>query len=124
MMAKKRIRAIAPIFKTAAKLSLLLAFFGGLFFFYIFYQRYNQNIPRRTTYEGRVVDKWINVNETRQGSRLAGKVLVEAASGERFRLTVDPETYGRVEVGMCIKQEAGETQLWWPTLGQASTGKC
>lgn len=64
-----------------------------------------------TDYEGRIVDRWIDYLETREGSRPRLRLLVETDDGKRTIVKVDPKIYESAKVGMRIKSRSGQVVL-------------
>lgn len=101
------------VLKAVGKVMLIVAIVGGIFFF-AFYHRYTQTGVYRGEYEGRVLDKWVNVVESQLGSGPQWRMLVESDGGERFEVAVSGGTYERARPGMRIRRAGGEVELWWP----------
>lgn len=64
--------------------------------------------------EGRIADKHLTGRETREGSRVARRLLVEGKDGVRFEVGVGPEVNERAEVGMWIKVSNAQAGLTRP----------
>ncbi len=65
----------------------------------------------RKNFTGRIVEKRVSVDETRQGSKFANSLLVEEESGGRFYLRVTDEMYKRAEVGKWIRRDKNGVYL-------------
>src|SRR6267378_107630 len=62
-------------------------------------------------YEGRVVDRWADYAESKQGSRPRFNLLIESPDGKRFTVKVDSSVYESAKVGMRIESRAGQIIL-------------
>lgn len=78
-----------------------------------YYQRSASTGPFRQEYEGKIVDKWVNIGEARTGSYPARRLLIKNRNGEQFPVAVTESTYGRAQVGMWIKSSKTGGELSW-----------
>ncbi|HQU85834.1 MAG TPA: hypothetical protein PKY59_22040 [Pyrinomonadaceae bacterium] len=69
----------------------------------LYFTFYKNNQPK--TYRGKVVDKWLTVNETDQGSSISRGILVETENGSRFKVNLTAEDYDRLIVGDIIENQ-------------------
>jgi hypothetical protein len=70
--------------------------------------------PRaRPDFDGRVVEKFVALGESRMGSATFPRLVVETAGGARFNVGVNDEQYGRARVGMWLSRRDGELILSW-----------
>ncbi len=56
-------------------------------------------------YKGKVIDKRFSVLETDQGSKMAGKVIIEKENGEKIKIVVDSEKYHELQIGDYIENK-------------------
>ena len=79
----------------------------------------------RREYEGKIIDKSITVQETRTGSRMRARLLIEGKRGERFEVAPNLDVYERARIGMWIKSgDAGvELSQSEPDRRPAAAGK-
>ncbi len=110
---RRRLASLKGAAELGARLAVLTALLGALFFF-AFYHMYTMTGPHRRTYEGRVIDKWQTVHESELGSRVGRGVLVEADGGDRFQVPLGGEAYERAQPGMRIRNGTAGVELWWP----------
>jgi hypothetical protein len=68
----------------------------------------------RMDYEGRVIDKSETFLETKTGSRVQRRLLIEGKDGGRFEIAVNKELYDRVQKGMWIESSGKGVELSWP----------
>lgn len=80
----------------------------------IYRQQHGPTGPYRPEYEGRIVDKSVTGQETREGSHAARRLLIEGKDGVRFEVGVGPDVYERAEVGMWIKVANAQVELTRP----------
>ncbi len=66
----------------------------------------------REDYEGIVMDKWMGLSESTQGSRPYYKLLIEKSDGDRFRASVTEDEYQRCQVGMKITNVKGQLEFF------------
>lgn len=90
----------------------IIAFVAGLLL--IYRQQFTPAGVYRPEYEGRIVDKHATGRETKLGSRVARRLLVEGRDGVRFEVEVGPEVYERAEAGMWIKVGNAQVELTRP----------
>lgn len=62
-------------------------------------------------YEGRIVDRWADYYETREGSMPRLRLVVETQDGKRLTVKVEPTVYESAKVGMRIRSRAGQIVL-------------
>lgn len=67
----------------------------------------------RRDFDGRVVEKFVTLGESRIGSTTFPRLVVETANGARFNVAVNDEQYERARVGMRISRHKGELILSW-----------
>ena len=65
----------------------------------------------RKNFSGKIIEKRVSVDETKQGSKFVNSLLVEEESGRRFYLPVTDEMYKRAEVGMWIRRDKNSVYL-------------
>jgi hypothetical protein len=70
----------------------------------LIYQRSTSTGSFRGEYKGKIIDKRISVLETNEGSRFAKELIVEAAGGHQFTVSVTQEIYDRAKAGMLIQR--------------------
>jgi hypothetical protein len=75
------------------------------------HQRYTSTGLYRTDYEGRVVDKSATVTESQEGSGTARRLLIKAADGQVFQVSVTRSLYERAQIGMWIKSKGSNVEL-------------
>jgi hypothetical protein len=80
----------------------------------VYCQRTSHTGIYRTEYEGRVIEKSETFMETREGSLVRRRLLIEDREGVRFEVAVDEELYRRVQKGMWIKRASRGAELSWP----------
>ena len=83
---------------------LMLATFAG-----IVWQKSNQRSVG--DYEGRIVDRWADYFEGREGSQPRLRLVVETQEGKRLTVKVDPTVYEAAKVGMRIRSRSGQIVL-------------
>lgn len=85
------------------------------FMLFIYRQKASPEGAFRREYEGLVVDKSETFVETRYGSAVRRRLLIQDKEGARFEVAVDEELYKRALKGMWIKKESGKrAELSWP----------
>jgi hypothetical protein len=103
---------LRKVLKTVA---VILIIFGALAFFTAVYKHQTSSAGiYRMEYEGRIVDKSETFAESRTGSRVSRRLLIEAKDGSRFEVAVNKELYDRVQKGMWIKSSGQGVELSWP----------
>lgn len=71
----------------------------------------------RRDFDGRVVEKFVALGESRIGSVTLPRLVVETANGARFNVAVNDEQYERARVGMRVTRHGGELRLSWDEPG-------
>lgn len=71
----------------------------------------------RRDFDGRVVEKFVALGESRIGSQTFPRLGVEMAGGGRFNVAVNDEQYERARVGMWVSRRKGELRLSWDAPG-------
>lgn len=66
--------------------------------------------PRRD-FDGRIVEKYVALGESRIGSVTRPRLVVESADGRRFTVGVSDEEYERAQVGMWLSRREDELIL-------------
>ncbi|MFN2481348.1 MAG: hypothetical protein ABR554_07760 [Pyrinomonadaceae bacterium] len=81
--------------------------------------------PLRREYVGKIVDKSLTVRETKLGSKMVGRLLVEGEGGKRFEVAPGLDVYERAQTGMWIKGSQAGVELSWsePIKGLPSKAK-
>jgi hypothetical protein len=101
--------SLATLSKNIFKILLIIVILGIICF--LFYLPYLRVTPNKE-FEGIVLDKWVNVRETEQGSRPSRHILVKSDIGEQFDIIVDTDTYDQLQSGTRIKRNSnGELQI-------------
>jgi hypothetical protein len=83
------------------------------------YPRLTRTPLVRRDFDGRVVEKFVTLGESRMGSATFPLLVVEIANGARFNVAVSDEQYERARVGMRVSRHRGELILSWdePRMG-------
>ncbi|HYO92188.1 MAG TPA: hypothetical protein VEQ40_11155 [Pyrinomonadaceae bacterium] len=121
MRRERRAKRIEPI-EPGARLRLTLRIGATVLLFsvllalivIVYRQRHSSTGIYRKEYEGRVIDKSETFVETREGSFVSRRLLIEDRDGVRFEVAVSREDYGRVQKGMWIKKNRDGIELSWP----------
>lgn len=79
----------------------------------MFYQRSSSTGLYRSEYEGRILDKWVNIGETQTGSVPQRRLLIKGRDGQTFAVAVNQPLYERAQVGMWIKSSKANAELTW-----------
>jgi len=90
------------LLKETGKALSAIAIFGLIVF--CLYSRFARD-PQ--DFEGTIVDKWVNIAETRQGSFNYPTILVKTDKGAQIKISVDNETYERAHVGNRLARNSG-----------------
>jgi hypothetical protein len=80
-----------------------------------FYQQYMFDGPYTREYEGKILDKSQTITESRTGSGVRRRLLIEGRGGEKFEVAIGVETYERAQTGMWIKKTEAGVELTWPS---------
>ena len=72
--------------------------------FFAIYLPFVRVTTERKDFEGVVINKWVNILETEQGSRPTRFISVKSDVGEQFNIIVDGHTYNRLQTGTRIKR--------------------
>ena len=91
---------------------LLLAFVAALM--WLFRQQLDPPGVRRGEYEGRIVNKHQTGAETKTGSCVTRRLVIEGKNGERFQVMPTADVYERARVGMLIRGGGAGVELSWP----------
>ncbi len=84
---------------------------------------YPRLTPRvRRDFDARIVEKYVAVGESEQGSVTRPRLVVETADGRRFTVEVSDEQHGRARVGMWLSRRDGELRLSPGGPGRAAAG--
>jgi hypothetical protein len=75
------------------------------------YQRIALKGRFRETYEGRVVEKYVNYHESQHGTFVTKYILLKPADGEQFSVAVSSEIFDRAQVGMWIRRTKAGVEL-------------
>lgn len=62
-------------------------------------------------YEGKIVDRWVDIGGKAQGYRPQPLLVIESDEGARFTVKVDPNVYESAKVGIRIKRKSGQIVL-------------
>ena len=62
-------------------------------------------------YEGVIVEKWANYQETEEGSRPQFRLLLELANGQRLTIGVPSDFYNQARVGSRIRKTSEGIEL-------------
>ena len=73
------------------------------------YPRLNARV--RPDFDARIVEKFIGVGESWQGSVTFPRLVVETADGRRFNVKVTDEIYEQARVGMWLSRRNSELRL-------------
>jgi hypothetical protein len=84
------------------------------------YQQYTLTGSYRREYEGKILNKSQTITESKTGSGVRRRLLVEGRGGERFEVAVGAEAYERAREGMWIKKTNAGVELTWPTTTTAT----
>lgn len=122
MRRERRVKRIEPVepgarWRLALRIgATVLTAALALAFTVIVYRQCNSPAgPHRKEYEGRVIDKSETFVETREGSFVRRRLLIEGRDGVRFEVAVGEEDYRRIQKGMWIKKSSvGAAELSWP----------
>ena len=88
--------------RTLLVLAAIVLFLGVV----LFLREYGSEvISNRKNFTGKIIEKRVSVDETKQGSKFVSSFLIEEESGSRFYLRVTDEMYQRAEVGMWIRRD-------------------
>ena len=87
---------------------MLLALAG--FVVFASYLPFSRNVADRK-FEGVVIEKWIDVSETEEGSRLYPRIRVKTDNQEKIKLTLDSKLYERLKIGDRLRHEKGEIEI-------------
>lgn len=91
-----------------ANVLVLSVFFGIILF--LLYTKLIRVRPVRE-YSGVVVEKWIGIGETQQGSHLFSIILVKTDGGEQIEAGVDQDTYEQLQKGTRVWHDAKGIRL-------------
>jgi uncharacterized protein YxeA len=71
----------------------------------LFYHRNLQTFAylTRPNYEGKLIDKSLTIRETKQGSMVSRRFLLEEKDGVRFEIAPSADDYERAQIGTWIK---------------------
>ncbi len=100
-------RVLKERFSTVFLSALVLAMAATLIL--LVWQKSTQRV--NTDYQGRIVDRWGDYYESREGSRPRLRLVVETEDGKRVIVNVDPNVYESAKVGMRIKSRSGQVVL-------------
>jgi hypothetical protein len=75
------------------------------------YQKISSTGLHRTIYEGQIIDKSATLRESRFGSSIIRKLLIENKNGSRFEIIVSPEVYERAQIGKQIKSNKSGVEI-------------
>ena len=78
------------------------------------YQQYTLTGAYAREYEGKILDKSQTITESKRGSGVRRRLLLEGRGGEKFEVTIGAETYERAQAGMWIKKTEAGVELTWP----------
>lgn len=81
------------------------------------YPRLTRPPLARRDFNGRVVEKFVALGESRIGSATFPRLVVETANGARFNVAVNDEQYEQAQVGMWVSRRGGELRLSWEEPG-------
>jgi len=75
------------------------------------YQRSKLQGQYRRTYEGRVIDKYVNYRESELGTFTTKHIIVRNDAGEEFPVKVSDELYERAQIGNWIRRKETGIEL-------------
>lgn len=84
------------------------------------HRQYTLTGAYRREYEGRILDKSQTITESRQGSGVRRRLLIEGRGGERLEVAIGADTYERAQKGMWIRKTAEGIELTWPLQADES----
>jgi hypothetical protein len=61
--------------------------------------------PFRSEYEGQVIDKSLTLSESRLGSSVRWRLLIQSKDGELFNVSVAESVYNKAQIGGWIKTD-------------------
>lgn len=107
-MQSRKKKIFIEVLKHIVRAFVILLLFAGLLF--LFDNEYLSDRGRRE-YSGVVVDKWVGISETLQGSYLFPVILVKTESGELIRARVNAETYKRLRLFTRVKHDSAGIRI-------------
>ena len=90
---------------TVLQTLLVVAVFGFIGYIGVYLPLFGKYKEPRE-FDGIVLEKWINVRETEQGSHNTRRILVKTADGRKFNIIVDADVYEQSKDGSRIKRDA------------------
>lgn len=97
---------LMDFFQKAKSISAAFVVIGILLLALILFFRFvYESKSQPKIYRGKVVDKWLSIGETQQGSVVSRRLLIEADNGVRFKINPSVEEYDKVKVGDSIKND-------------------
>lgn len=96
------------VLKHIVRAFVVLLLFGGIIF--LLSNKFLSGRGNRE-YSGVVVDKWVSISETQQGSYIFPVILVKTESGELINASVDAETYQRLRISTRVKHDSAGIRI-------------
>jgi hypothetical protein len=84
---------------------LLIVFLIVSLFLCFYFLDYIISTSYRKVYKGKVVDKWLSITETQQGSIVTRRLLIEGGNGERFKMFINIEEYDKIKIGDFVENK-------------------
>ncbi len=101
----------ADILKHIARGLAVLLLFGAILF--VLYSRLLTGREARE-FSGVVTEKWISISETDEGTKLFPRILVKTDGGELIKISVDFETYERLQISMRVNHDSRGVKVETP----------